>query len=60
MNALISLHDHSLGAYAAISGSAALIGTIVGDALPWLQAIAYLVSIAVGVCALIKYWREHK
>lgn len=53
-------HDTSPGASAAITGAIAAAGTLLSIVSPWLQAGAYVVSMAVGVCALVKFWRDRK
>lgn len=57
---ILAPHDASPGAYAALTAGFAMGGTLVSQVSPWLQNGAYCVSIAVGICALIKFWRDRK
>lgn len=56
----ITGHTASPGESAVVTGALAAVGTLVGSINPWLQAGAYVVSMAVGVCALVKFWRDRK
>lgn len=54
------LPDPHPGVSALIAGGFALAGTLLRDIAPWLQAASWCVSIAVGVCALYRFWRDRK
>lgn len=52
------IHHHGAGVPAAIAGAAAMLGTALGVINPFLQAVAYSVSIIAGLCAIVKAFRK--
>lgn len=52
------LHSHGSGSAFALSGIFAMVGTALGAINPFLQTIAYCVSIVAGICAIVRAVRK--
>lgn len=52
------IHHGSGGVAASVAAGMAMLGTALGAVNPFLQTIAYCVSIVAGICAIVKYLRS--
>lgn len=52
------IHHSSGGAQLSTALGTAVVGSFLGSVNPYLQTLAYCVSIIAGVCAIVKYLRS--